>query len=151
MRNSTVVRSVGSTLAAAALGNAFVKREDVAWLTQLKHPRMQISLPAFFVVGGLYYVCIGTIVHRSLVRGDQRAHRLALAVLAGNELWNLAFFGRHSTRAGFVGLLGFSIPVCLLQAVLIRDRPAALIFSPYTAWVLCYDLPWTYQLWRLNP
>ncbi|HYO31243.1 MAG TPA: TspO/MBR family protein [Nocardioidaceae bacterium] len=151
MRNSTLLRSGGSTLAAAALGNAFVKREDVAWLTQLKHPRMQISLPAFFVVGGLYYVCIGTIVHRSLVRGDQRAHRLALAVLAGNELWNLAFFGRHSTRAGFVGLLGFSIPVCLLQAALIRDRPAALIFSPYTAWVLCYDLPWTYQLWRLNP
>jgi tryptophan-rich sensory protein len=150
MKYPTLVRSVGSTLAAAALGNAFVTREDVAWLTQLKHPRMQVSLPAFFVVGGLYYVSIGTVVHRSLVRGDQRTHRLALAVLTGNELWNLVFFGRHSTRAGFVGLCGFLIPVCLLQAALMRDRPAALIFGPYTAWVLCYDLPWTYQLWRLN-
>jgi hypothetical protein len=41
-------------------------------------------------------------------------------VLAGNEIWNAYFFGRRSTRNGFLGVLG-------------------------------YDVPWSYQLWRLNP
>jgi tryptophan-rich sensory protein len=151
MRQSTLARSVGSTLAAAVAGNIFVKREDLTWLTELRRPRMQVPLSVSFATGGLYYASIGTVLHRSLVRGDQQAHRLALAVLAGNELWNVAFFGRRSTQAGFLGVLVFSVPVCLLQAALVADRPSAMIFGPYTAWVLGYDIPWTYRLWRLNP
>jgi hypothetical protein len=29
------------------------------------------------------------------------------------------------------------------------SRPIAL--SPYSLWVIGYDIPWTYQLWQLNP
>ena len=29
-----------------------------------------------------------------------------------------------------------------------RSRTA---LAPYTAYVILYDLPWTYRLWRLNP
>jgi tryptophan-rich sensory protein len=76
---------------------------------------------------------------------------LALVVLAGNEIWNFLFFGRRSTRAGFFGVLAFAVPVCLLQAALTRDRCSALVLAPYTAWVVGYDVPWTYRLWRLNP
>ncbi len=151
LRRSSVVRSVGPTLAAAVLGNAFVRRDDLKWFGDLRAPRMQIPLTASFVVGGLYYLSIGTVAHRSIVRDDRRTYRLALVVLAGNEIWNYLFFGRRSTRAGFLGVLGFALPVCLLQAALRRDPRSALVFAPYTAWVLGYDIPWTYRLWRLNP
>lgn len=149
-RVPTAVRSIGPVAAAAVLGNALVRREDLQWFGALRHPRMQLPLPGFLVVGALYYLCIGTVLHRSIARGDQATQRLAVVVLAGNEIWNFVFFGRHSTRAGFLGLIGFAVPVCLLQARLTRDKVSARVFTPYTAWVLGYDLPWTYRLWRLN-
>jgi len=31
-----------------------------------------------------------------------------------------------------------------------EDRISTLALSPYTAWVVGYDVPWTYRLWRLN-
>jgi benzodiazapine receptor len=71
-------------------------------------------------------------------------------VLAGNELWNAAFFGRRSTGAGFAGVLVFAVPLLALQAEVRDDRTSALVLAPYTAWVLAYDVPWTYRLWRLN-
>jgi benzodiazapine receptor len=145
-----VARSVAPTLAAAVTGNAFVRPEDLTWFSGLQRPRMQIPLWGSFVSAGLYYVSIGTVIHRSRVSGDRTSHRLALVVLTGNEVWNALFFGRRSTRAGFLGILAFTVPVCLLQATLARDRTSGLVFSPYTLWVLGYDIPWTYQLWRLN-
>jgi tryptophan-rich sensory protein len=102
------------------------------------------------VVGGLYYASIGTVLYRSAAKGKQRAHRLALVVVAGNELWNVALFGRRSPRAGFLGLLGFTVPLSLLQFAVRDDKVSVLALSPYTAWVIGYDIPWTYQLWRRN-
>lgn len=151
MRYATAARSVGPTVAAAVIGNALVRRDDLTWFGGLRAPSMQLPLPGFLAVGASYYLCIGTVLHRSLLRGDRTAYQLALIVLAGNEIWNFLFFGRRSTRAGFLGVLGFTAPVCLLQAALARDRLSALTFAPYTAWVIGYDVPWTYQLWRLNP
>ena len=151
MRYSAVVRSLAPTVAAAVLGNALVRRDDLAWFSGLRAPRMQLPLRGFLIVGASYYLSIGTVVHRSIRRGDRQAYRLSLIVLAGNEIWNFLFFGRRSTRAGFLGVLAFAVPVCLLQAALARDRLSALAFAPYTAWLIGYDVPWTYRLWRLNP
>jgi hypothetical protein len=39
----------------------------------------------------------------------------ALSVLIGNEAWSAAFFGRRSARDGFLGLLGFLVPLAGLQ------------------------------------
>ena len=88
---------------------------------------------------------------RAVLRDDRKVYRLAVAVLAGNELWNVAFFGRRSTRAGLFGILAFTVPLCRLQASVVEDRASTLALSPYTAWVIGYDLPWTYRIWRLNP
>jgi tryptophan-rich sensory protein len=41
--------------------------------------------------------------------------------------------------------------VVALRRQVADDRTAALVLAPYTAWVLGYDIPWTYRLWRLNP
>ena len=144
-------RSLGPTVGAAVLGNAFVGRDSLTWFRQLRQPRMQIPLPAFYVVGASYYVLVGTVTPRAVLRDDRKVYRLAVAVLAGNELWNVAFFGRRSTRAGFFGILAFTVPLCRLQASVVEDRASTLALSPYTAWVIGYDLPWTYRLWRLNP
>jgi benzodiazapine receptor len=112
---------------------------------------MQLPLREFMVVGGMYYVSIGTVLYRSAVRRDSRGYRLALLVLAGNEGWNVLLFGRRSTRGGFLGVLGFTVLVGLLQKAVRDDRVSTLALAPYTAWVVCYDIPWTYRLWRRNP
>lgn len=151
MRYPTFLRSLAPTAAAAILGNVLVRRDDLAWFNGLQAPRMQLPMRGFVVVGASYYLSIGTVVYRSLLTGDRTAHQLSLVVLAGNEIWNYFFFARRSTRAGFLGVLAYAAPVCSLQAALTHDRVAALAFAPYTAWLIGYDLPWTYRLWRLNP
>lgn len=150
MKWSRLVWSAGPTVVAAGLGNAFIGRESMTWFEQLRRPCIQVPMPAFYVVGGAFYLSLGTVLHRAVGREDARTYRLALAVLAGNELWNLAFFGRRSTLAGFLGILAFTIPLGMLQAAVAEDRVSALALSPYTAWVVGYDLPWTFRLWRLN-
>ena len=137
--------------AAAVLGNAFVGREALTWFQGLRRPRMHLPMTGFYAVGALYYGIMGVVVRRSLLSEDSRSYRLALVVLAANELWNAALFGRRSTRNGFFGILAFLLPVGLLQASVARDRVSAVTLGAYTAYVVAYDVPWAYRLWRLNP
>jgi hypothetical protein len=111
---------------------------------------MQLPMAGFLTVGVLYYCIMGVVVRRSLLRGDSRSYWLAMAVLSGNELWNAALFGRRSTRNGFVGILAFLMPLGVLQASVAGDRVSALTLGVYTVYVVAYDVPWAYQLWRLN-
>lgn len=57
---------------------------------------MQLPVWGFVVVGTAYYLSIGTVTYRAVLRNDATSYRLALAVLAGNELWNALFFERRS-------------------------------------------------------
>jgi tryptophan-rich sensory protein len=141
---------VTATTVAALAGNALIGRDDLAWLYGLRRPRMQLPLPAFAAVGAVYYVLLGCVLYRATDRRDRTATRLALTVLALNEVWNLAFFGRRSTRTGFLGILAFLVPLSALQIAVREDRVSSLLLAPYTAWVIGYDVPWTAQLWRLN-
>ncbi|HEX6232858.1 MAG TPA: TspO/MBR family protein [Jiangellaceae bacterium] len=135
---------------AALLGNAFVGRRSMEWFASLRRPKIQLQMPGFYAVGGIYYLLMLVVVHRAIASGDKDSYRRAMVVLAGNELWNLLFFGRRSTRAGFVGILAFTVPLLRLQASVATDPVSTLALSPYTLWVIGYDIPWTYQLWRLN-
>ena len=74
-----------------------------------------------------------------------------MIVLGCAELWNVLLFGRRNTRAGFLGIVAFTLPLGLLQAAVASDRTSTIALAPYTAWVVGYDIPWAYQLWRLNP
>jgi benzodiazapine receptor len=38
-----------------------------------------------------------------------------------------------------------------LQRAVAGDRISTRALAPYTIWVLAYDVPWSYGLWRLNP
>lgn len=135
---------------AAVLGNAFIGRDSMRWFRGLRAPRMQLPMPAFGVVGATYYVELGIVLHRAHRNDDRVVRRLALLVLAGNELWNAAFFGRRSARNGFVGIVAFLGPLLALQRAVSSDRPSLVALTPYTLWVIGYDVPWTYRLWQLN-
>jgi tryptophan-rich sensory protein len=148
--NRPLTLTLTSTVAAAAIGNSFISKEDLAWLQTRRRPRMQISTSAFAVVGIVYYVIMGVVIYRASDRRDSTTTRVALVVLVLNEVWNVAFFGRRSTRNGFVGIVLFLIPLVRLQLSVRRDCTSAVVLAPYTAWVLCYDLPWTLRLWQLN-
>lgn len=140
----------GPPAAAAVLGNAYIGRDALRWFGRLRRPRLHIPMPAFVVVGGVFYLQVGTVLNRAHRKGDRVVRDRALLVLAGNEHWNAAFFGRRSPRNGFVGVLVYLVPLLALQKSVSSDRPSMLALTPYTLWVLLYDVPWTYALWRLN-
>lgn len=151
MRKRWLLKTALPTVVAAGMGNAFVGGEALAWFRGLRRPAMQLPMAGFYTVGALYYLLMGVVVHRSVIRDDSRSYRLAMVVLAGNELWNVALFGRRNTRDGFFGILAFLVPLALLQRSVSRDRPSAMALGVYTVYVVAYDVPWSYQLWRLNP
>jgi len=142
--------AAGPPVAAAVIGNAFVGRDSLGWFRALRKPRLQLPLPAFLAAGAIYYVQLGWVLHRAHLNDDRGVRNRALVVLAGNELWNAAFFGRRSPRAGFLGVLVFLGPLLALQKSVASDPPSVIALTPYTLWVVGYDVPWTYQLWRLN-
>lgn len=112
---------------------------------------MAAANAGFVAVGGVYYLVLGYVLTRSVDRQDGRSSALALSVLVGNEAWNGALFGRRSTRNGFLGAIVFLVPLFGLQLSVWRDRQSRRVLLPYTAFVVLYDLPWIYRLWRLNP
>ncbi|BBZ15701.1 TspO/MBR family protein [Mycolicibacterium gadium] len=150
MSRAGLAKAVLPVVAAAVIGNAFVGGKSMHRFLALRRPPMQLPMPGFFIVGLAYYALMGVVVHRSVVQRDRRSYRLAMAVLGCNELWNVLLFGRRSPRDAFLGIIAFLIPLSLLQASVSSDRPSSCALAPYTVWVVVYDLPWTYQLWRLN-
>jgi tryptophan-rich sensory protein len=139
-----------ATGVAAVVGNGFVGRESLAWFRSLRRPRGMPSMPVFMFVGAAYYVAMGTVLYRSLRRHDHRASGLAVGVLVLNEAWNVAFFGRRSTRNGFVGTVAFTAPLTGLLTAVRHDPMSRNFVGGYAAWV-AYDLWWSYRLWQLNP
>lgn len=138
------------TVAAAVLGNAFVGNESLTWFRGLRSPRWQLPMPGFFVVAAVYYVIMGVVLGRGVDRRATGTVGWAVAVLAGNEAWNVLLFSRRSPRAAFFGLLAFLLPLGGLQRSVRRDRRSRLMVTAYTTYVVLYDIPWAYRLWRLN-
>ena len=132
-------------------GNAFIGKEAMGWFRSLTVPRWQLPMPAFLTVGAAYYGLVGYVLARSIDRRDAESTAWSLAVLVGNEAWNGAFFGLRSARAGFVSVCAFLVPLLALQRSVAGDPRSRTALAPYTAYVLLYDVPWTYRLWRLNP
>ncbi len=150
MNRRAVIQAGACAGAAAVAGNAFVGRAAMEWFRGLPAPRWQLPLPAMVGAGALYYAVISSVLARSIERRDRRSTAWCLGVLVGNEAWNGAFFGARSTRAGFAGMCAFLVPLLALQRSVAGDVRSRRILAPYTAYVLFYDVPWTYRLWRLD-
>lgn len=75
-----------------------------------------------------------------------------VVVMVLNALWSHAFFKHRSTLVGFLGIVGFLGPLLVLQtALFVYDAVAAWAHLAYTLYVLAYDVPLFYKIWRLNP
>jgi hypothetical protein len=48
-------------------------------------------------------------------------------------------------------MVAFTVPLLVLQRSVADDPTTRTVLAPYTAFVLGYDVPWSYRLWRLNP
>ena len=149
-RMKTAVAVAGPPVAAAVLGNVFIGKDSMRWFRELRAPRLQLPMAAFGAVGAAYYTQLGVVLYRAYRRDDRHVRHLALVVLVGNEVWNVAFFGRRSPRDGFLGLLLFLGPLLSLQKAVSADPVSVIALTPYTFWVIGYDVPWVYRLWRLN-
>ncbi len=130
---SELAAAAGPPVAAAVLGNAFVGRDALRWFAELRKPRMPLPLPAFLAAGAVYYLQLGWVLHRAHRNGDRAVRNRALLVLAGNELWNAAFFGRRSPGAGFLGVLAFLGPLLALQKSVALDPPSVIAPDPVHA------------------
>jgi tryptophan-rich sensory protein len=151
MKRRSAIVGASVTMAAAGLGNAFIGRDAMAWFKELRAPRWQLPMAGFLTVSAVYYLISGYVLARAVDRGDARSVGWAVAVLSANEGWNGLLFGRRSTRAAFLGLLGFLVPPGGLQRSVWHDPRSRWLLAIYTTYVIAYDLPWSYRLWRLNP
>ena len=64
-------------------------------------------------------------------------------------MWLSSAAGARATV--FSGHWPFWCPLGGLQLSVWRDPQSRYALLPYTGFVLLYDLPWIYRLWRLNP
>lgn len=119
-------------------------------VNRLRLTRAWLPVAAAAILGNAFISRDSMAWFQALRLSDGRSYRLAIVVLAGNEMWNALLFGRRSPRDGFLGILAFLLPLGLLQVAVTKDRPSRAAVGAYATWVVFYDIPWTYQLWRLN-
>jgi benzodiazapine receptor len=148
--------SVGLCAAVAVLEGFLTGGGLKDWYPYLRKPRWQIPLWASIAVGLIVYVIDGFVAYRLLTAvpsvGDRAVALTALVVvMVLNALWSYAFFEYRSTLVGFLGIIGFLGPLLVLQmALFVYDLPAAWAHMAYTLYVLAYDVPLFYAIWRLN-
>lgn len=147
MNRRALVLAVSVPLFAAVVGNAFVSENALTWYDGLDHPWFKLPLWGSAVVALLVYVGYGLVLYRTLDRGLWVAAALGAAVLIGNEVWNLAFFGTRDLGFTFWITVGFALLV-LVQSFSVRGKDALSfgVSVAYLAWVVVYDLPWLYLL-----
>jgi translocator protein len=149
--------AVALSLVMAIVGGLLTGNQLTQWFATLHKPRLQLPLWGFVCVGLYGYLVDSVIAYRLLtVVPEQTARIIALTaliiVMLYNELWNIVLFRWHNTFACFLGVLIFLIPLTFLQVTLVLvDSVSAWLVLVYVIWVLGYDIPWAYRLWRLNP
>ena len=140
----------------ATAGSLLVGNSLKNWYPTLKKPRFQIPIIWFALVGLVVYILDAAIFYRLIAflqnpQGKVISITALLVVMAFNECWNIAFFRLQNTLVGFLGIIAFLAPLIILQVALFQyDSFSATLLLPYCLWVILYDLPWTYRLWKLN-
>jgi len=147
--------AIGLPMGLAVVGAIATGDGLKTWYPTLKKSKLVIPLWAFTPAAIGYSVLCGRLLSRLLrmerTTPDRTAALLLLGSMMGaNEGWNYLFLGRHSMRAGFFGMIGYTLLTIRLYRLLRRcDPPAARMLRPYVGW-LGYDLVYTFELWRLN-
>lgn len=107
------------------------------WYAALAKPFFNPPNWIFGPVWTILYVAIAVAGARTWMRDRRGSAMIAWwAQLVLNFLWSPAFFTLHSIGGALVVVTGMAIAVAIFIAQSWRrDRPAALLFVPYLAWV----------------
>jgi translocator protein len=144
------------TVAMGILGTVLAGDAVRTWYPTLTKGRIEIPVAVFAVVGLVFYVVDVVVAYRVLGMADTDPTAVlvivALAVvMLYNELWNAALFRLRSPFAALIALLSFVAPLAiLLVGCWLVDTPSFVLIGIYVLWVVAYDVPWIYGLWRAN-
>ena len=107
------------------------------WYAGLEKPAFNPPDWVFGPVWTLLYLCIAVAGWRVWHRAaDSRAMALWFAQMGLNFLWSPVFFAAQRPGWAFLVILAMLLAILAFIAVTWqRDRPAALLFLPYAAWV----------------
>lgn len=124
---------------AVSLGGGFfmgVSNPPGAWYAGLNQPWFQPPNWLFAPAWTVLYVCIGFAGWRVWRAGLKPALVIWAVQMAFNLSWSPLFFGLHWTFAALLVLIGMLLAILAFIAVTWRtERPSALLFLPYAAWV----------------
>jgi tryptophan-rich sensory protein len=123
---------------AAGLEGALAGRGVRARFVELRLPPYSPSLPAWFLIGGAYYVICFVVLYRLLRSGPLSGSRavafiLLLMLMALNAAWGVLFFRLKNLRASFLAFVPYGVLTLLLVGTLaITDRMSALLLAAYS-------------------
>ena len=148
--------AVALSLGMATVGGLLTGNQLTEWFATLRKPRFQLPLWGFICVGLFGYLVDSVIAYRLLITVSRQTDRIIaltalIVVMLYNELWNIVLFRWHNIFASFLGVVIFLIPLMILQVTLVLvEHVSAWLVLVYVVWVIGYDIPWAYRLWRLN-
>ncbi len=140
---------------AAIVAEGLLSGDASKALRSIKQPSWALPLPAWIVIGLIYYAASFAALFRLLAGGLERPFAAAafaalIAVLAANAAFNWIFFKRRDFRASFYYYFPYLALVATLIALLMQvDTLAAAMFLAYACY-LPYALAWSYRVWKLN-
>lgn len=122
-----------------------------AWFQQLNKPAFNPPGWLFGPVWTVLYILIALTGWRIWTRPDGAGLRgLWLGQMALNFLWSPVFFGWHSLGGALLVILALWLTImAFITRAWSLDRPAALMFLPYGAWVSFATLL-NASIWWLN-
>jgi tryptophan-rich sensory protein len=123
------------------------------WFEKLQQPKYAFSFSFWYVVGGLYYLIIATLLYRlfDLSASWLSAEIIILCkILLANSLMNFVLFKYRSLKIFYYLLFPFGVLFFLLVFLLKdTDTFSTALACVYLLW-LCYDLYYFRNLWKLN-
>ena len=125
------------------------------YYARLRQPRYAVSLPAWYVIGALYYVICAVVLYRLLRHPEETdigtlALVLIVMLMAANAIWNFIFFRARNLRWSFLSFGPYIVITIALIITLSRlDQIATGLVFVYLLYLM-YALAWSYRLWSLN-
>ena len=152
---SPLSTTLAAIAAAAVIEAAMAGGGTRAVLKSLRQPRWSPPFALWVAIGLAYYLIFGAILYRLLRGGGggwtAAAIGLVGLILLANGATNWLLFRRRDLSAFRRTLLPYGLLVAALLALLLaNDAKAALILSPYLAY-LPFAYAWVRALERLNP
>lgn len=140
-------------LASVALEILILSPAGKKWFESLVQPRGSLSLTAWYVAGGIYYVLFGIICYRQVKLHGSLLHPqlfLIVLLLLLNGLGNLFLFRHRSLPRFFFFLIIFLALQSWLCVLLYPQDPLAFgLALAYLGWLI-YDLYYFGRLWKQN-